>query len=360
MDPLNPLIAFCALLPILYVSAFAHELGHAVMAHSVGFAVTSFGMGVGRAFAVFSLGLTRIYFCGTKPLQGITFSVPPKLIPPRRRMVPYLAGGVIANTLFALLALTLYRSLPWGKSVWLAACVVNAILAATNLVPFQIRIGKATVTSDGGQILSVLRNRVVSVPAPQVIQALKTFREFWQSIRNHTMLRLYVLGSAAAHAEMADFTLCEAILSELDSLDPSELPTLQAREVMVRGVVQGGVGRLEEAERFLLAADALFEATGDDGGQLFTAMHRLWLRISRRDLPGAIDDLRTLDSHRLFQRSSWIQAIVHAFCVQAHAAVPNAAGAEQALVSYERIRRRQPSAWRDLQVYRAVAGLRPE
>ena len=51
MDSVNPLIALCALLPILYVSAFAHELGHAVMAHAIGFAVTSFGLGVGRPFA---------------------------------------------------------------------------------------------------------------------------------------------------------------------------------------------------------------------------------------------------------------------------------------------------------------------
>jgi Zn-dependent protease len=315
MDSVNPLVALCALLPILYVSGFVHELGHAVMAHAVGFTVTSFGMGVGRPLAVFSLGLTRIYFCGTKPLQGIAFCLPPKLIPPRRQMVPYLAGGIIANTLFALLALALYRWLPWGTSLWHTASAVNAMLAVINLVPFQVHIGKATLTTDGGQIFKVLRDRVVSVPEPQIIQALKTFRELWRSIRNHTMLRLYVLSSAAAYAEMTDFARGESILSELDSLEPSDFPTVQAREAMVRGTIQSGVGRLDEAEQSLLAADALFETTGDDGGQLFTAMHRLWLRISRRDLPGALDDLSTLHSHRLFRRSSWIQAIVHAFCV---------------------------------------------
>ena len=152
-----------------------------------------------------------------------------------------------------------------------------------------------------------------------MIQALKTFREFWQSIGNHTMLRLYILGSAAAYAEMNDIERAETLLSELDSLEPSDLLTVQAREAMVRGAIHGAAGRLELAEQALLAADATFQAAGDEGGQLFTAMHRLWIRIARRDLPAAIDDLSTLTTHRLFRRSSWFQASVHAFCVQAHA-----------------------------------------
>ena len=358
MDSVNPLIGLCSLLPIWYFSAFAHELGHAIMADTVGFAVTSFGLGVGRPFVVFSLGRTQIYFCRTKPLQGISFCVPPQLIPPRRQMIPYLAGGIIANTLLALIALALYRWLPWGRSVSLPACAVNAILAVVNLVPFYGRIGKASLRTDGGQILQILRDRVISVPAPQVIQALYTFREFWLSIHNHTMLRIYILGSASAYAEMNDFVLGDLILSELEPLDPSDLPTVQAREAMVRGAIHCGAGRLDRAEQALVAADALFQATGDDGGRLFTAMQRLWLRIARGDMPGALGDLGALHSHRLYQRSSWIQASVHAFCVQAHAAASNALGAEQALVSYESMRKRQPSAWRDLQVYRALARLR--
>ena len=203
-------------------------------------------------------------------------------------------------------------------------------------------------------------DRVISVPAPQVIQALKTFREFWQSIRNHTMLHLYVLGSAAAHAEMADFTLCEAILSELDSLDPSELPTLQAREVMVRGVVQGGVGRLEEPSGFCLRPMPCSKRPATMAASSSPRCIGCGFGFRGVICRSRSTDLRTLDSHRLFQRSSWIQAMRPRLLRAGARRRAERGGAEQALVSYERIRRRQPSAWRDLQVYRAVAGLRAQ
>ena len=41
--------------PVLfYVSIFAHELGHALAGWAMGFTITSFGLGIGRPFAVLS------------------------------------------------------------------------------------------------------------------------------------------------------------------------------------------------------------------------------------------------------------------------------------------------------------------
>jgi hypothetical protein len=98
----------------------------------------------------------------------------------------------------------------------------------------------------------------------------------------------------------------------------------------------------------------------DDRGLIYIAMQRLWIRIARHDYAGAIGGLSTLTSHRFFKQSTWFQSLVHAFCVQSYAAVPDRSGAEEALVAYERLRRRQSSAWRDLQVYKTVARLRAQ
>src|SRR5438270_7476846 len=46
------LVALLALYPILYVSAFARELGHALLGRWSGFLVTAFGLGTGRPFWV--------------------------------------------------------------------------------------------------------------------------------------------------------------------------------------------------------------------------------------------------------------------------------------------------------------------
>jgi tetratricopeptide (TPR) repeat protein len=360
MDSINLLIAFCTILPIVYVSGFVHVLGHALVGHAVGFSMTSFGMGVGHPIAVFSRGRTRIYFCRTKPLQGIAFGIPPVIFPPRRLMVPYLAGGIIANALLAIFALALYRWLPWGKNVWHTACFLNAFLAIANLVPFSIRIGKAALRTDGGQVLQVLRDRVISIPAPQTVQTLKVFRPLWESINSHAMLRVYILGAAAAYSEMEDFERAESTLAELDSLDPSDLPTVQAREALIRSVIAAGAVRLEEAAETLDRAEAMFQALGDEGGLLYTAMQRSWIRALRHESADVLDELSSLTSRRLVRRGTWFQSYVNAFCVQVHAAGSNAVGAEQSLVAYEATRRKHPSAWRDLRVYGAVAGLRAQ
>jgi hypothetical protein len=44
MDSINPLIVLCSWLPIRYVSALAHELGHALLGRAVGFVATSCGL----------------------------------------------------------------------------------------------------------------------------------------------------------------------------------------------------------------------------------------------------------------------------------------------------------------------------
>ena len=93
---LDPLIVLALLLPVTHVSVFVHELGSAVMGRAAGLVVKSSGIGTGRPFLVMTVGGTRVFRCRSRPLQGLTFCYFSSFSPDRRRMVPFLAGGIVA------------------------------------------------------------------------------------------------------------------------------------------------------------------------------------------------------------------------------------------------------------------------
>ncbi len=197
MESVNPLNrALLAAADFVRLGVRPPSLGRTVVADAIGFAVTSFGMGVATFRDLFTrshadlpmphkLAARHCVLRAATDLSAAPANDPLSGRGNHRQHTTRPAG------------MALYRWLPSGSSVWHPVWVINAILAVTNLVPFQARVGNAVLRTDGGQILTVLRDRVISVPAPQVIQTLKTFRGLWQSIRNHTMLRLYILASAA-------------------------------------------------------------------------------------------------------------------------------------------------------------------
>src|SRR6516164_2825991 len=88
--------------PILIVSVFIHELGHAVVAWLTGFAVHSFGIGQARPVWVFNLRNTRVFFCWRGHSSGLTFAHPLRVFPSRRMLVAFYFGGVLANLLCAI------------------------------------------------------------------------------------------------------------------------------------------------------------------------------------------------------------------------------------------------------------------
>jgi hypothetical protein len=112
-------VMLLALFPVLWVSAFVHELGHALLGRLSGYRVTSFGLGVARPILVCNCRGTRLYLCLRRPLQGITFFLVPQVFPPRRAAAAALAGGIVGNVLLALVGLALWHLLPWGGTVWL-------------------------------------------------------------------------------------------------------------------------------------------------------------------------------------------------------------------------------------------------
>jgi hypothetical protein len=199
---------------LVYVSIVAHELGHALAGWAMGFTITSFGLGIGRPFAVLSLGRTRFYLGITKPLQGLTFGLPPVFYPPRRTMVPFLAGGIIANILLLVGALALCRWVPSGRSLWLTAAVANAFLAIPSLIPFQFKIGKASLRNDGRLIVQTLRDRVISQSPFEVVQTLKALRPLWKSIGDDATLRILLKQETTEAAGKLKSLTCHPLLAQ--------------------------------------------------------------------------------------------------------------------------------------------------
>src|SRR5262249_55694669 len=161
--------------------SFCHELGHAVLGRWAGYAVGSFGMGLGQPFLVWSWGTTRVYLGRSRPMQGITFSVTARGPVPRWGRVLMLSGGVGANPLLAAAAAGLLVLLPGWGPVWWALLFCNAV-ALINLVPITVRAGQLRMRSDGSQILQQFRRVRRNVPMPERIEGAQARRGLWQDV----------------------------------------------------------------------------------------------------------------------------------------------------------------------------------
>jgi hypothetical protein len=176
MTSVDPLIVLCSLVPILYVSIFVHEVGHVLMGRAVGFVVTSFGLGLAHPWVVIPCGRARIFFCRSHPLQGVSFCFIPPVFPQKAKTILFLAGGIVANGLFMVIALLCWRWLSWGSSIWITAAAVNGLFATSGLVPSLVQVGKTPLRSDGRLILQTLQNQSLARPAPMTIQVVDSLR----------------------------------------------------------------------------------------------------------------------------------------------------------------------------------------
>jgi hypothetical protein len=357
MDSIDPLFFLLLWLPITYLSIFAHEVGHAVIGHLVGFKICSFGIGLGRPWALIRCGCTRIFLCRTHPLHGVTFSLPSQLFPPRRKMVPFLAGGIIANSLLTIFSWALWQSLPWGRSAWFAIGGINALLVIGNLLPYQIRVGRATIRNDAQAILAALRKRTASLPAPSIIQSVAMLRGLWESIGDELFLRASLLGSSAAWCSLADFERAASVYSEAKSLPMPDGPSFQARDAYIESAIATGLCRFDEALAANDAAEVHFRAAGDKNGLLCADIQRAQVKITQGNVTAAQADLEALTGHPLVKANVALEGELATLLLMAKMASSGTASLDEQLADYAARARKHPSSARDLQVYKALASL---
>jgi tetratricopeptide (TPR) repeat protein len=354
-DGLDPLIVLALLLPVTYVSIFVHELGHAVMGRAAGFVVSSFGIGTARPFLVMTVGGMRVFLCRSRPLQGLTFCYIPSFSPGRRRMVPFLAGGIVANGLLAVLALALWRWSPAGQVLWPTLLWVNGFLAVTNLVPFQKKIGATYLRSDGRLIVLALLKRTGSMPAPSFIQFEKALRGLWQSIGDRLVLQSNLHYSAACWVELGDLDRAEAELAEAGPLLEIRPPGLFARETLVRAAIAIARGKLAEAAAAIESARHSLREESDEIGVLYAEVARIQLLILGGDAARASAEIEALAASARARSYPPLRVELAATRLTVALARADTGEVEAALVHYHSLRKWQPSATRDLRVYSAVA-----
>ena len=357
MDSIDPVLALVSLLPIVYLSAFAHEVGHAVMGRAAGLIVTSFGLGTGQPLVVFSLGGAKVFFCRQRPFQGLTFCFIPRLLAPRTQMIPFEAGGIIANSLVCVVGTCLWRWELWGRSVWFTAASLNGVFAIANLLPYQFRVGKATLRSDGNLILQSLRKRTIQLPAPVIIMSVKALRGLWESIGDYLILRANLLGATSAWVALGDFERAEIACAEVETLPPVDLPSYMARAAFIRSTIARGAGRIDEAVAALAVSEAHFRSVRDETGLVCVAIQRALTRLQSGDAASAVVDLENLVSHPLVRHNPALHDDLWVARLAAAAAVSDMVALEEMIARDKSAVRNRSSSTRDLFVYQAVARL---
>jgi Zn-dependent protease len=180
--PGDHLALYLSLLPAMYFSLFLHEAGHAVLGWWCGYEVTSFGLGLDRPLFLVRWRGTRVYFSLTRSTQGITWLIAPMMYPPRYRQILMLLGGCLANGVAALTALLFRLLLPWGSDVWLVLLGWNAWIGLRNLVPFQMRLGKFSLRSDGAKVWQLLCRGHLPSHVEESIRTFTAMRPFWEGV----------------------------------------------------------------------------------------------------------------------------------------------------------------------------------
>jgi hypothetical protein len=357
MDSINPLIVLCLLVPVFYISGFAHELGHAVMGRAVGFVVTSFGLGTGQPLAVLTWRGSRVFFCRKSPFQGLTFCFIPRMAPSRTHVVPFMAGGIIANALLCTAAIGLWRFIPWGRDVWFTAASLNGVIAISNLVPYRFRVGKATIRSDGNMILRGLFRRANPLPPPMIIMSVQALRGLWESIGDYLILRANLLGSASAWVALGDIERAEMVYREVESLPAVDVPSFLAREAYIRSMIARGAGHNEEATSALDAAQAYFRSGGDEMGLLCVAIQRALARTQSGDVRAAVIELENMVSHPVVRSNRVLRDDLWLARFTAYVALSDVAAVEEMISHDKVVGRKRFSATRELAVYQTLARL---
>jgi tetratricopeptide (TPR) repeat protein len=345
----NALLAALAAVPVFYASVFVHELGHAVCGWAAGFRILSFGIGAGRPLWSTYWRGTHIYLSLHRSFLGLTFAIHPRLFPSRGQWSCLLAGGIAANLLTAVVAVALWRLLPWGWGLFAPAAALNALLALTSAVPAVARVGKVTVRSDG---VALLCTWLRGAPGPEdetaVLRTCRDLRGPWGVRVDLAIRRTYLLRAATVWLSLGDDEYARQLLKAIRLYTFESAPgslldgtTVAGLTALAAGDPEGAAVAFEEAEhtedRFLVR----------------------WLRgsffLRRGEAARAAEVLDELAAHPLARRGAPLYAALLAARLTARCALSDEKGLHALLGEYEKIAAARRSALADLELYPVLA-----
>ena len=193
-------IVYCIL--TFYFSLFVHEAGHAFFGWRGGYRITSFGLGTGKPLLVHNWRGIRVFLCRNFG-NGLTFAVCPQLLPARNQRLLFLAGGLIANGAVMVAGLALAFLFPDESELGFAIVAVNGSLLI-NAFPFQAKMEKILVNSDGAQMLALLRGQQNDALPGMVIRHTATVIPLLTVIGDANSLYEYLIAEANAYAQCGD------------------------------------------------------------------------------------------------------------------------------------------------------------
>jgi tetratricopeptide (TPR) repeat protein len=343
---------FLALL-LIYPLTCVHELGHAVCGKLGGFLVTSCGVGVSRPFWVFRAGGVRFYLAKGQALQGITFALSPRLLPPRGPMMLFLSGGILAHAALVLLTLPLLWLAPWGAVLWWPLLGLNVLFFFVNLIPITIRAGAGTFRSDGGQMLLTLRDGGIPRSPRDYVLLAAALRGLFADLGDPLSLRVYLLNQATSWLDLGAPAAARQALEEAEQAgDPP--PWVRASGLQVRGGVLAAEGRLDEAEQAFVEAEALFTSQGHAVGLFLARLRRVGLLRARGEAAAALALLDEVSADPVVKARPYLllDMCTTRLCIRTTQADADLDALDE---EYRAMRRRDPSDARDLRFYRALA-----
>lgn len=348
------IVVLVSIWPVLYVSGFLHEAGHALCTRLSGGMCPSFGMGLGRLFLVVPVGRSRVYFGFRKPFQGVAFAIYPQLLPARWCQAVMMAGGIAANALVAVLTLALAVAFWSAAPVLLTFALVNGLMAVMNAIPFRVRVGPMTLRSDGAQILRILLDRNEVEPG----DLLRTFRvlgSLWRESGDLLTLRYSTAGVADYWNELGDPGRARVLLEEARSLPVEPPPPLRAFETLVDGSTALAQGDLAAAGARIGEAETEFRQLDHSTGLLLTELVRASLLLRLGDTGAALACYEELATNPLLRWQRTLRSIVRRQIAMCRCELPGGGGAEASLATYEALPRHERTPLKDLQVYKEVA-----
>ncbi len=353
MELIDLLIVMAAWYPVSYLSIFAHELGHAIAGRSVGFTVTSFGLGFARPFIVLNFGQMKVFLAKYRGMSGVTFCVMPELSPPRSNMLVFLAGGILANLLLATVGAACFFLAEQGRSFSIVVAAVNGLTAAICLIPFNLRVGGATLRSDGGLILQTLLKRETVELPPMTIQSVDALRPLLQSVDDTRTLKAYLRRAAAAWIMIGDAEPAQHVFNGLEALSDSDSPLERGCFEWTRGIIAVAAGRPSEAAAAFDLAEAHFDASGDRYGPVYMALQRIQLCLmqSSRSAIAIETEIERLLAEPLVKRNPAIVVELESMKLRIRMANRETAGLETQLARYETAAARRPTPSRDVLLY---------